>query len=126
MRNKRIKRMIKYLQFIFIICFFGCMDDARQTNEFLTPDEENRILWFFPETIDLHLGNPATRVTYDDEGTSGVKQYWESDDEFLLYNTYGDTVSYKVSSINSSDQSMATFKLVNDEPLSHNLRTTDI
>ena len=62
------------------------------------------------------MNSNATRVGYDDNGSSGVKQYWELDDVFILYNTTGESVSYKATAI-SSDDATATFELEGDTKL---------
>ena len=68
-------------------------------------------VWTFPSEIKVKAPNQQlTRVSYEDNGTQGVKQIWESGDKFVLYNSIGDSVLYTASTINS-DGSSATFTL---------------
>ena len=68
-------------------------------------------VWTFPRTVNVKNPNAnATRVSYDDNGSSGVKQNWEWGDKFVLYNSNGDSVTYSVSSI-ATDHSKAIFEL---------------
>ena len=103
-----------YIIFLLIIFFISCSKKFSYQN---IPDIYDNY-WTFPTQINVSINNKSSRVTYDDEDTLGVKQYWETDDKFILYNTNGDTVSYIISNIETANKALATFNLVGTEPLS--------
>ena len=106
----------KHVVFLLITLFLA----SCQNDNIITPTDNSsdtdRELLMFPTTINVRINPDATRVGYEDDGTSGVKQYWELDDVFILYNTIGDTVSYKATDL-LSDSVSATFELIGDTQL---------
>ena len=114
--------MKKYNSFLFyyiIVLLTSLVACSDETKNIIPPqNDDNNEYWTFPEVVQVNINPDITRITYSDEGDSGVKQYWEDDDTFILYNTSGDTVSYKVSAINSDNNALATFELVGSETLS--------
>ena len=95
----------KCVLLLIIIFISACSEDIIKIIP--APGEEEKIIIESPEVIKVSLRQ--SRIDYDDEGTSGVKQYWESGDQFILYSTTGDKITYTVSEISSSDASTATF-----------------
>ncbi len=96
---------------LITLFFVSCQND--NPKNLIETDKE---LLTFPAIINVKMNSNATRVGYDDNGSSGVKQYWELDDVFILYNTTGESVSYKATAI-SSDDATATFELEGDTKL---------
>ena len=92
--------MKKYNSFLFyyiIVLLTSLVACSDETKNIIPPqNDDNNEYWTFPEVVQVNINPDITRITYSDEGDSGVKQYWEDDDTFILYNTSGDTVSYKV------------------------------
>ena len=105
-----------FITFVFITLLFVSCQNDNPINPIDDPIETDKELLTFPAIINVKMDSHATRIGYDDNGTSGVKQYWELDDVFILYNTTGDSVSYKATTI-SSDDATATFELEGDTQL---------
>ncbi len=102
----------KYHCLLIILLF---LSSCTEYNMPVLPDPSGKE-WLFPRYITVGLLKDASRISYDEE-TGGIKQSWEADDEFLLYNASGEYVTYKVSTINDTNASVATFELVDTEQL---------
>ena len=102
------------LAFAFLLVLLtACSDQEKWIDPPTADNEEVEVgdVWTFPRTVNVKNPNAnATRVSYDDNGSSGVKQNWEWGDKFVLYNSNGDSVTYSMSSI-ATDHSKAIFEL---------------
>ena len=97
-----------------LLCLFffisSCTNIQKYHDEIFNDEVKDELI--SPQTINVALSEEISRITYT-EVTDGIKQSWETGDEFILYNTTGDSVFYKLSAI-SSDASTATFTLQGD------------
>ena len=80
----------KCVLLLIIIFISACSEDIIKIIP--APGEEEKVIIESPEVIKVSLR--PSRIDYDDEGTSGVMQYWESGDQFILYSTTGDKMIY--------------------------------
>ena len=111
MKTKTEKIKLITLHLLCLLFFTSSCTNIQKYHDDIFNDEVTNEL-ISPQTINVALAKEISRITYADE-TSGIKQSWEADDEFILYNTTGDSVFYKLSAI-ASDASMATFTLQGD------------
>ena len=111
MKTKTEKIKLITLHLLCLLFFTSSCTNIQKYHDDIFNDEVTNEL-ISPQTINVTLSKEISRITYADE-TSGIKQSWEADDEFILYNTTGDSVFYKLSAI-ASDASMATFTLQGD------------
>ena len=94
---------------LYTICLFLWACSEKITDNSLLPEKEVTENWIIPEVLQVNLPHAKTKVSYTDNNTNGVKQNWESGDQFILYNTNGQSATYTVSSISSENSSIATF-----------------
>ena len=109
------KLNIIYILIFLVTLFVSCTDDSEIKDFPSNKESKVKSLWTFPETVDVGFSGKHTRISYTDNGTQGIKQNWESGDQFILYNTSGESVTYTISEIDSSDSSVATFELNSDQ-----------
>ena len=110
------KSLYAIIILLLVIIFASCTDD--EAYKALIPDDDIQELWTFPKVVIAGINRDVSRIGYEDNNTSGVKQTWEGTDvKFILYNTKAENVTYNLDSIYESDNSKATFKLYGDTPL---------
>ena len=110
------KSLYAIIILLLVIIFASCTDD--EAYKALIPDDDIQELWTFPKVVTAGINRDVSRIGYEDNNTSGVKQTWEGTDvKFILYNTKAENVTYNLDSIYESDNSKATFKLYGDTPL---------
>lgn len=80
---------------VMLMLLGACTND--DYNEVEIPD--NGAEWTMPSSISVGLSKEtSTRISYQDDNTSGVKLLWQTGDQFTLYNTSGESVTYTLTS----------------------------
>lgn len=108
---------LKWMVVAMIFALASCTDN---TTDYIEPPTggDTGDTWTFPSKISVNISSgTSTRVGFENDGANGIKQVWQSGDQFKLYNTAGETAIYTLEKIDQTNASQAIFKIDGTKPL---------